>query len=322
MKADLSGYIFRKFLLFLALSSVLAGYPLPVAAQSSGNPFDIAPRLKSSPADTSKSIDAPSGNPFEIIKKAASADVPLPAKQDMPAPSTIPTTDRDDQTAEKSATEPSKGPLLFGIIVGMLILLALMITLLRPFIVKVFKGFFNDNLLHQLHREQGALVLIPYQLLYLMFVINTGIFIFLLLQYLDVHIFQKDYVSWLSITALIAAMFLVKHILLLFLGWLFPIGKEMKVYSFTIVVFNIVIGILIVPFNVAIAYGPPEIAEAAVWLAIGILVLVYAFRSLRGLFIAGRFLALHKLHFLFYLCAVEIAPVLVFIKWIMLNTGV
>ena len=44
--------------------------------------------------------------------------------------------------------------------------------------------------------------------------------------------------------------------------------------------------------------------------------LTYIFRSLRGLFVAGRFLAFHKFHFLLYICTVEIAPVLILIKLI------
>jgi hypothetical protein len=62
-------------------------------------------------------------------------------------------------------------------------------------------------------------------------------------------------------------------------------------------------------------------AEAAVWGGIGLLGLIYLFRSLRGLFVGARFLAFHKLHFLLYLCAVEIAPVAIAIKWILTNAG-
>ena len=74
-----------------------------------------------------------------------------------------------------------------------------------------------------------------------------------------------------------------------------------------------------VPANILIAYAPQTMTSSLVYAAIGLVGLVYLFRSLRGLFIANRFLLFHKFHFLLYICTVEIAPIIIFLKLLQTN---
>jgi hypothetical protein len=284
-----------------------------VASAQTGNPFDLTPRLKEQP-DTSVAIQTSPGNPFDIIRgpdqkesKNRSAEAPVFKK-----PKEI------QRTSNGGA---ARGAFLFTLIVSMLVLAAIFMTLLREFIGKVYRAFLNDNLLNQLHREQGTLVSFPFQLLYLLAFIIMGIFLFLLLDYNNVLPFSSMWKSLFTCIGFVAGLFIVKHVFLSFMAWLYPIEKEIKVYSFTIMVFNIILGLILLPLNVIIAYAPVEIISIAIYIALGILLLVYLFRQLRSLFAASKYLAFHKLHFLLYLCAVEIAPVLVLIKMILLTGG-
>jgi len=284
----------------------------PVLLNGQQNPFELSPRLKVS-KDTAAEKNAATGNPFDIRE-----DIPLEKPE--PAPIAPQIQQRPSGIQPLSETHPDSA-FLFGVILTMLILLTLLVTLLRPVIGKVYKAFINDNLLNQLHREQGAVVLIPYRLLYFMFLFNAGVFLYLILKYLKVELFESYWWMLLACMAIVSGIFILKHFAIAFLGWVFPIEKEMRVYSFTIVVFNIMTGILLVPFNIAISYGSAEIINGAVYGAVGLLLVIYLFRSLRALFVGGRFIAVHKFHFLLYLCAVEVAPVLVLIKLISLNSG-
>jgi len=97
-------------------------------------------------------------------------------------------------------------------------------------------------------------------------------------------------------------------------GAIFPVEKEAASYSFTMIAFGILLSLFLVAVNVFVAYGPAHLIQTTIYMAFGVIGLVYAFRSLRGLIIANNFLAANKFHFFLYLCAVEIAPVLVLVK--------
>ena len=49
---------------------------------------------------------------------------------------------------------------------------------------------------------------------------------------------------------------------------------------------------------------------------------ITVFCILRGLFLASKYLSFHKFHFFMYLCTVEIAPVLVVVKLLLLKAGI
>lgn len=280
-----------------------------LASAQTGNPFDLAPRLTEKP-DTSTAVKAKPGNPFDIIKSPVDSDVRRRSAEE-------PLFKKPKEILRSNRDNVARSTFFFSLIVGMLVLSAIFMTLLRAFIGKVYKAFLNDNLLNQLHREQGSFASLPFQMLYLLAFIIMGIFLFLVLDFNDALLFSSLWKNLFACIGFVAAVFIAKHILLSFLAWLYPIEKEVKVYSFTIMVFNVIIGLILLPFNVIIAYAPVEMVSIAIYIALGILCLVYLFRQLRSLFAASKYLVFHKLHFLLYLCAVEIAPVLVLIKMIM-----
>jgi len=65
------------------------------------------------------------------------------------------------------------------------------------------------------------------------------------------------------------------------------------------------------------AYASGGLKGPIVKITIFLILVSILFRGLRGLFIARRFFAWHKFHFLLYLCTVEIAPAIVLIKLIL-----
>ena len=191
----------------------------------------------------------------------------------------------------------------------------------RLLFVYIFRAFINDNLLSQLYREQSKGLSLPFLLLYIMFVFNVSVFFYLSLQYFGINLFGAQYKDLLAILVVFSLVVILKQALLGFTGWLLPAGKEIMNYNFTVVIFNIVIGIVLVPLSILIAYGPSAFAITCIWIGAAITILIYLFRFLRGLFISSRILLFHKFHFLLYLCAVEIAPALVFIKLLMIYSG-
>ena len=294
---------FQKYIYFLLL---LTGPFVFVAAQTASNPFELTPRLTTPivKADTSaRSEDlVTEANPFEIVaskapvkRKKEKALVPV-AKPDKPA---------------TTYADKADNAFLFPVVITILLLLTIFLTLFRTYVSRVYKAVFRDNMLHQLYSDRQNIgmttAFIP---LYLLFFLNAGLFLFLIANHFGVLPEGNQYVILGYITAGITGLFLLKHLVLIFIGLVFPVEKEVSTYNFTMVVFFFFSGLLLVPFNLCIAYMPPGMTRALIFITFGIITLIYLLRYLRGLFIADKFLQFHKFHFLLYICTVEITPVL------------
>ncbi len=299
-----------KILPILCLAVLLSGCLLSASAQERDNPFELEPRLQAEPsrdrsaaADADTALEEASRNPFELIREPGVAPVrpALPFAADSAAPAT--------------PAERYRRVKLF-VILGILVLLAFLATVLRSLVRKSFMAFSNENLMNQLYREQEGRGILPFWLLYgPLFFINAGVFIFFLLRYYEIPFFADRPITELGLCiAGVAAFFFFKHLLLRFLAFVFPIEKEIARYQFTIIIFGIVIGLVLVPANIFLAYADPEVIRLVIWSSLGLIGLIYFFRYLRSLLIANKFLLFHKFHFLLYICTVEIAPVLFLLK--------
>jgi hypothetical protein len=163
---------------------IILSTDVALRAQVAGNPFDIKPRLGQMPESTGPAAaDAPTGNPFDII---------APNKADTVAVGDNPQIDLGGPDVLK-APEPLEGFIL-GLMLFSFLLLAILVTLFRPYFQKVLRSIGNDNLLSQAHREYQQGQQFPYIVLYATFMINVGIFLFLLIQTFIV-VFHRTYFS-------------------------------------------------------------------------------------------------------------------------------
>ena len=263
------------------------------------NPFDIN-------TSTASSIITPSddNNPFDIQGSGISSPV-----QASPDPSSAPI------TTDKTLSVKPSNDLLFWPILGSVVFLTLLVTLYRNLLGKIYRAFTNENVLKLLQREQSGIVRVPFWLWYGLFCINAGIFAFLVFTYLGYLPIQLPYIS-LCIAG-IAGFFLIKHFVLKIIEATLPFAKAIKQYSFTIVIFNIILGIALIPLNVLIAFAPQHTTWSIILLSFTIILFVYLFRHLRSLALATTYLSFHKFHFFMYLCTVEIAPLLIIVKLLM-----
>ncbi len=275
--------------------------------QQTASPFDLLPRLPQNGSQDSTITISTSSNPFDILKIYP----PIGSPSNYTPQFQVKRPRRMLSTKEKKERYQQ---FLFITILAMTVMLTLAMTIFRVFIGKLWKAFLNDNLLSQLLREQSSGVRVGSLILYIMFFINAGIFAFLALKYFNIKIAESNIGALMLCISGISGFYVIKHLMLSGVGYIFPVDKEISRYNFTIVVFNIIAGVFLVPLILFAAYAPENVRGAFIYLTVGLLFGLLAFRGLRGLFIAGRFFAWHKFHFFLYLCAVEFAPLLVIIK--------
>lgn len=303
------------------------------AEAQQGNPFDLEHRVKQMTPKVEE--DTVEQNPFDLPHRETKVPDAVPVEETNTNPFDIkrstftPPTEVPQEAATPVAPIVKSPPIssaseqsnfMFWSLLAMIILFALLLTLYRSFIGKIYRAFTNDNILRLLHREQGHFVTFPFLLLYLLFFINGGIFSFLVARHFSwvPHEFSILLYCMLGL----GVIFLGKHIILKVVETIFPVSKEIRQYSFTIVIFSIILGVILIPFNILIAYAPPAIATIALYGALLAVLALYLFRGLRSLFIASKYLTLHKFHFFMYLCTVEIAPVLILLKLLLIKTGI
>jgi len=279
--------------------------------QNNTNPFELTARLpkvstSATQIATNHKAPAPTGNPFDIQPSAPKVEKKTPATPRLTE--LIP--------SQKASDHERFRQFLFITLLVLLVLLTIVMTLFRSVVQISYRAFFNENILNQLHREQRGFAALPFQILYLLFFIHAGTFLFLILNRYGIKISESNLHALLLCIGGVTGVFTAKHLLLKLIGSVFPIDKEVGAYSLTIIIFNIMTGIGLVPFIIFLSYGTDSLIQPAIYLSLGLLGLVYAYRSVRGLIIANRFIAYHKFHFLLYICAVEIAPLLILFKLI------
>ena len=293
-----------------------------LSAQSGDNPFELQHRLekkeKTQQAEILKNDPGVSNHEPTVSRSDNPFDITRPSAQN----STTKMEEPPPAIKVESTEMPDDSNFRFWMIIVMLILLAVATSMYRNQIMRSFRAFSNENVMRMLHRDKGTIAYLPYYVLYLLFIINAGIYVYLLAHYLKVNIAESHLKTLGYTIAVVAFIFFLKHTALRFIGAIFPVNKEASLYNMTITIFGIVLGTLIVLANLFIAYGPSSLQKVFV---VGSFILiggVYFFRSIRGLSIGSKFLGFHKFHFFIYLCTLEIAPVLILWKLILLKTGI
>lgn len=207
--------------------------------------------------------------------------------------------------------EKGSNAFLFWLILLTGFILAIVINTKRGVISSVTKAITNENVLKLNHREEKKGANGHYLLLYFSFFINAAIFGYLVLYHFNGmngwQVFQLMFLSILGI-------YLIRHLFLKLIGGSFPIQKEVSLYGFTIQSFNLFIGIMLIPMNLIIAFGPEKTAIPFIYISVIILGVLYLLRSFRGILISSRNISSNFFHFFLYLCAFEILPILLLIK--------
>lgn len=204
----------------------------------------------------------------------------------------------------------------FFLLITLLLLLALLLTFLRSFAVASVGALGTENLFNFLYREMSGRGILPYVLLYIFFIINLGIFFHFSIPILLSRLHSTFALNYYIVFFLPFILLGLRHLLLTFIGFVFPVMKEMDRYQFLMVVTGISMGLFIAPVNIFLPYLNEDWKQIFILATLIFIGLVLLYHFLRGLTLGVRFIGSHQFHFLLYICTVEIAPVLILVKLI------
>lgn len=278
--------------------------PIMAGSQTASNPFEMVHRLPKT-ALSASGIAAPT-NPFDVMPHR------IPGLPEVLAKNTT-------EVFNPFAVLPRGGNLpngvLFSVLLSIFGLLTFSVAANRSAVEKAWRGFLNDNALNLAQREASGIVgSTPYYMLYLNFLLNAGVFIFLVTRIFQEETFNNLYFLLICIGGAFFT-FLFKHVMLNYMSFLFSREQEIRRYNFLIIIFNCVLGLFLVPFNLLIAFSAKgDYQILLVFWMLGLVTIFYAYRAFRTGSIGSKFLSSSPFHFLLYLCTVEIAPVLLLVK--------
>lgn len=289
---------------------------IPVAdteeqAVANKNPFDLSPvqEVDVDLAQPAKPKEVVNENPFDL-SSTENKIIPEVDKAPEFEPAATPIEEKNNNTP----ANPDGWILSLTLII--LALTTLIFIFFRSLYGKIYKAIFNDNQLSLLYRERQGGAFGNFFIAYGVFFFSTSLFIYLTLEHLNL-LPQGDMLkNYGLIIVSLLGLFVAKHLLLALIALIFPIEKEIHVYSFTIMIFAIVIGLIMSLADFILAYSPEGLKTYIIYFISLFFLFIYLLRSLRGFFIANRFVFNYLFHFLLYLCAVEIAPALIIYKMI------
>lgn len=203
---------------------------------------------------------------------------------------------------------------LFYLLTGVVLYFALIRLLFGKYMNNLFSVFFRVSLKQKQIREQLLQAPLPSLLLNLFFIISGGIYISFLLRFYNFR--GTDSFWYLILNSIIALgmVYLAKFIILKIMGWIFNISEATDTYVFVVFLVNKLLGILLVPFLILLAFSAPQVITILVTLSFSVVAIFFAYRYIISYAPVRKEIKVSQFHFILYLCAFEIIPLLLIYK--------
>ena len=191
-------------------------------------------------------------------------------------------------------------------------------ALTRIFYEKYFNNlltlFFRVSLRQQQIREQVLQTPLPSLLLNILFVISGGLYACYLLYYYHIAQGTRFWMLYASCMVMLGGIYLVKFLVLKFLGWVFSISRATDIYIFVVFLVNKMLAIFLLPFLILITFSDSQTSEIFITISLVMVFAMWAYRTMAAYRPVRNEIKLTPFYFFLYLCAFEIAPVLLIYK--------
>jgi len=210
--------------------------------------------------------------------------------------------------------EPSSFEGMFYLLVAMLFYFAVVKLFFGRYLANLMTLFFKASIRQQQLREQVLQSPFPSLLLNILFIFSAGLYAAFLLRYYHYGNPEWFWLHFIYCAGLLAILYMVKFLVLRITGWIFNINKAVETYLFVVFMTNKIIGIFLLPFLVLIAFSGPFLTEIGITISIIMIGLFYIYRFIASYSTLHKEIKISGLHFFLYLCAFEIAPLLLIYK--------
>jgi hypothetical protein len=201
-----------------------------------------------------------------------------------------------------------------------LIALVALFTWFRFFYYRIFRqlytSFYNITTTNQIVRDESVLLQRASLILSVISYMLMGLFLYQLsiIWAWDMGFLQGGLIRFVFLSLSVASAYSIKMVALRFLSSVFEIEKPVALYIFNVFLMIMMVGLLLLPINILLAYGPFEYRPWIVLVTLSIIALLFAYRIIRAIGIWIGIPGFSLFYLFLYLCAFEFAPLLIIWK--------
>ena len=179
--------------------------------------------------------------------------------------------------------------------------------------VNIIVGFYNERVLQQINKEDSLLTSWPYIFLYIIFSLSLGLFV----VFYQVVLFGFDVLTlpnFLQASSAVFALFVVKILLIRIISKIFEKERVAKEYIsiLYLMYFNLILFLL--PLLVIVTFIPENYLPVTAFSFLIIALLLFLIGFVRAAWLLLRSNKFSIFYLILYLCALEIAPILILVK--------
>jgi hypothetical protein len=174
--------------------------------------------------------------------------------------------------------------------------------------------FFRVTMRQQQIRDQVLQSPLPSLLLNILFIISTGLFLSFVADYYNIVPGMNRWLLLFYCCLLLTAIYLGKFIMLKTIGWMFNIRMATDTYIFIVFLVNKMMGIYLLPALLFMAFAKGAFLTVLITLTYFFIVVLFIYRFIIAYRPVRNEIKLSRFHFFIYLCAFEIAPLLLIYK--------
>ncbi len=206
------------------------------------------------------------------------------------------------------------------IIVSLITYAALLNRAVSKDIMNVVQSFYNKRVLSQVSKEDGLLSSWAFLGLLLLFGSTFGLFLYQISSYYEIFYRISGIQLFFALSLLIIALFVVKLLILKFIGFIFNISKIVSEYITTLYLTYFNITFVFLPVALCFSLLSANFIPYMLVLALIIVVIIFIWQYLRSSVNIISSFQFPKFYLFIYLCALEICPILILIKALNIRT--
>jgi hypothetical protein len=186
----------------------------------------------------------------------------------------------------------------------------------QKFIVQIVTSIIDYQVAMRLYRERNVLFRNVSFGLHFVFYANIGLFINYLVDYYNLTpLFQNNFVNILFYCTTVLFIYNIKSLTSKILGYIFLVQDNFSQYIHNVNLYNKNIGLFLFPIIIIYPFTLDKFKPFVIYAGLLLLLIMFLLRSYRSAQIIMR-KGISLFYLILYLCAVEILPVLLLVKYV------
>jgi hypothetical protein len=203
---------------------------------------------------------------------------------------------------------------LFYVVILLLIIFGLLKLGFAKYFSDLLRVFFRTTLKQRQIKEQLIQTPLPSLMFNIFFVASGGLYTNFLLHHFKFTPVNNFWLMYLYCCIGLSVIYLVKFVGLKICGWLFNMRQAADSYIFIVFIINKVIGITVLPFIILLAFTDGTVYTVSLILSLFSVGGLFLYRFILGYGAIHNEVNFNLFHFFLYICAFEVAPLLLIYK--------